>query len=116
MTVHWRGEYLTHHELTRPVARYEQLHDFARLKERITALWKSGCTSTTIAETLNAEGFHMPRGRHQQGEHQHTRKTVRKLIDCLIAATAIRTGVPVLHSDTDFDRLARHTSLRVEIS
>jgi len=81
MTIHWRGEYLTHHELTRPVARYEQLHDFARLKERITALWKSGCTTTTIAETLNAEGFHMPRGRHQQGEHQHTRKTVRKLID-----------------------------------
>ena len=43
-------------------------------------------------------------------------ETVRKLIDCLIAATAIRTGVSVLHADTDFDRLARHTSLRVDIS
>ena len=43
-------------------------------------------------------------------------ETVRKLIDCLITATAIRTGVAVLHADTDFDRLARLTSLRVDIS
>jgi predicted nucleic acid-binding protein len=39
--------------------------------------------------------------------------TVRKLIDCLIAATAIRASVPVLHADMDFDRLARHTPLRI---
>lgn len=41
-------------------------------------------------------------------------ETVRKLIDCLIAAVAIRADVPVLHSDADFDVLARWTSLRVE--
>lgn len=40
-------------------------------------------------------------------------KTVRKLIDCLIASVAIRAGAPVLHSDTDFDVLAHHTELRV---
>ena len=40
-------------------------------------------------------------------------ETVRKLIDCLIASTAIRTGVPVLHNDSDFDVLARHTELRI---
>ena len=43
----------------------------------------------------------------QQGE------TVRKLIDCLIASVAIRAGVPVLHTDTDFDLLARHSDLRI---
>ena len=43
----------------------------------------------------------------QQGE------TVRKLIDCLIASVAIRAGVPVLHNDTDFDLLARHSDLRI---
>lgn len=37
--------------------------------------------------------------------------TVRKLIDCLIAAVAIRHSVPVLHADADFDILARHTDL-----
>ena len=40
-------------------------------------------------------------------------ETVRKLIGCLIASVAIRAGAPVLHSDTDFDVLARHTELRV---
>ena len=40
--------------------------------------------------------------------------TVRKLIDCLIAAVAIRGNVPVLHSDADFDILAQHTDLQVD--
>ena len=41
-------------------------------------------------------------------------ETVRKLIDCLIAAVAIREGVMVLHNDRDFEVLARHTRLRTE--
>lgn len=40
-------------------------------------------------------------------------ETVRKLIDCLIAAVAVRADLPVLHADSDFDVLARHTSLRL---
>lgn len=39
-------------------------------------------------------------------------ETVRKLIDCLIAAVAIREGVPILHADVDYEVLARHTALR----
>ncbi len=38
--------------------------------------------------------------------------TVRKLIDCLIAAVAIQSDLPVLHVDTDFVALERHTPLR----
>jgi predicted nucleic acid-binding protein len=38
--------------------------------------------------------------------------TVRRLIDCLIAAVAIRAGVPLLHADRDFDEIARHCDLR----
>ncbi len=38
-------------------------------------------------------------------------ETVRKLIDCLIAAVAIRSNAPVLHADADFAALARHTPL-----
>jgi predicted nucleic acid-binding protein len=41
-------------------------------------------------------------------------ETVRKLIDCLIAALAIRTGLPVLHSDSDFEILGRHTSVQLD--
>ena len=39
--------------------------------------------------------------------------TVRKLIDCLIAAVAIRVTVPVLHRDADFYILAQHTTLQI---
>ncbi len=41
-------------------------------------------------------------------------ETVRRLIDCLISAHAIRADLPILHVDADFDVLARHTPLRVE--
>jgi len=40
-------------------------------------------------------------------------ETVRGLIDCLIAASAIAAAVPVLHANADFDALARHTALRI---
>ena len=40
-------------------------------------------------------------------------ETVRRLMDCLIAAVAIRFGAPVLHRDADFDVLARHTELEI---
>ena len=40
-------------------------------------------------------------------------ETVRKLIDCLIAAVAIRADAPIVHNDSDFDALARHTELRI---
>lgn len=40
-------------------------------------------------------------------------ETVRKLIDCLIAAVTIQAGAQIVQADTDFDALARHTALRV---
>ena len=41
-------------------------------------------------------------------------KTVRKLIDCLIAAVAMRASVPVLHMDHDFTAIASATDLRID--
>ncbi len=49
--------------------------------------------------------------------YRHCRRqgeTVRRLIDCLIGSVAIRAGTPILHNDTDFDVLARHTDLRID--
>jgi predicted nucleic acid-binding protein len=40
-------------------------------------------------------------------------ETVRKLIDCLIGAVAVRTDAEILHADADFSALARHTELRL---
>ena len=39
--------------------------------------------------------------------------TIRKTLDCLIAAPCVRTGAPLLHADEDFDRLATCTPLRI---
>jgi len=41
-------------------------------------------------------------------------ETVRALIHCLIAAITIRSGVSVLQSDADFERLARHTPVQLD--
>lgn len=48
--------------------------------------------------------------RHCRAEGQ----TIRKLIDCLIAAVAIRAGVAVLHRDADFTAIGASTELAVD--
>lgn len=40
-------------------------------------------------------------------------RTVRSMVDCLIAAVAVRHDVPVLARDRDFEALAEHTPLRL---
>jgi hypothetical protein len=59
----------------------------------------------TLADYEEAAGLY--RACRSAGE------TLRSMTDCLIAVPAIRAGVPVLHSDADFDKLARHTPLEV---
>ena len=39
--------------------------------------------------------------------------TIRKTLDCLIAAPCVRTGAPLLHADEDFNRLATCTPLQI---
>ncbi len=39
--------------------------------------------------------------------------TIRKTLDCLIAAPCVRERAPILHADDDFDRLASCTQLEV---
>jgi predicted nucleic acid-binding protein len=40
-------------------------------------------------------------------------KTVRKLLDCVIAAVALRTDATLVHRDIDFDVIAEFTPLDV---
>jgi predicted nucleic acid-binding protein len=39
--------------------------------------------------------------------------TIRRTVDCLIASVCIREGVPIMHNDGDFDRLAEHCALTI---
>jgi len=46
--------------------------------------------------------------------YRHARRsglTIRSGVDCLIAACAIRNGLPVLHRDRDYDALVRISTL-----
>ena len=63
--------------------------------------------ATLLATELvdHEEAAALLRSCRRQGE------TPRKLIDCLIAAIAIRSNVPILHADADFEVLSRHTAL-----
>lgn len=76
------------------------LRDLQRLFAR-TTLIRTQASDYDDAATLY-------RRCRRQGE------TIRKLLDCLIAAVAIRAGIPVLHNDRDFDALARHTELQID--
>ena len=38
--------------------------------------------------------------------------TIRKPVDCMIAAVALEHNVPLLHNDRDFDQIARHSKLK----
>ena len=40
-------------------------------------------------------------------------QTIRALTDCLIAAVALRVGLPVLQLDRDFEVISRHCELRI---
>lgn len=39
--------------------------------------------------------------------------TVRKTIDCLIAAVALENDIPLLHCDRDFDLIEKHHHLKI---
>ncbi|MFQ5544330.1 MAG: PIN domain nuclease [Nitrospiria bacterium] len=40
-------------------------------------------------------------------------KTIRKTVDCIIAAIAIENKLILLHNDRDFDQIARCTPLKI---
>jgi hypothetical protein len=77
----------------------KQLNDLRRLLARATLL---------ATEPIDyEEAASLYRVCRREGE------TVRKLIDCLIATVAIRSNVPILHNDGDFEVLGRHTALQI---
>jgi hypothetical protein len=70
----------------------------------------AGATLMTTASIDYEEAAALYRVCRRNGE------TPRKLIDCLIAAIAIRVDASVLHVDADFDVLSRHTPLKIDSS
>lgn len=74
VAIHWNGGFVSQHEVIRPVASYEQLSVYKELMVRVEELRRSDQTSVQIAEQLNSEGFHSPRGK------MFNAKTIRRLL------------------------------------
>jgi DNA invertase Pin-like site-specific DNA recombinase len=72
-TVTWAGGQQTHADLTRPVARIDQLSYYPALTQRIRELAGEGLGSAAIASQLAIEGFRTPHlhERFHDGEIQH---------------------------------------------
>jgi hypothetical protein len=60
VTIVWQGGWTSRHEVARAVLRYEQLHDYEQLRERLGQLRREGMSATTITARFNAEGFTPP--------------------------------------------------------
>ncbi len=69
-----------------------QEHEVARVEEAFAAVQ----VMPLVGEAVARQSAAMYRTLRSQGI------TVRKTIDCLIAAWCIRTGTPLLHADRDF--------------
>jgi hypothetical protein len=63
VSVEWVGGYASQHQLVRPVARYEQLHNYRELLARAVQLRDDGRTASEIAMQLNREGWRPPKRR-----------------------------------------------------
>jgi len=61
VSIRWAGGDQTGHALVRPVQRYQQMADYAKMLNRIDELRKAGRTLAGVAEQLNREGFHPPK-------------------------------------------------------
>ena len=77
-TVTWAGGHQTHADLSRPVARIDQLSYYPALTERIRALAGQGLGSAAIAGQLAAEGFRTPR-LHERFHDGEIQQLIRRL-------------------------------------
>jgi DNA invertase Pin-like site-specific DNA recombinase len=93
-TVTWAGGHRTATGLIRPVARYEQLSYYPRLRERTIELAESGHSARQIAGHLNDEGYRPPK----RAEH-FTEAMAQHLLRRLgrIKAQGISTRAPHEH-------------------
>lgn len=59
----WVGDFESRYQMHRSVQRYEQMHDYERLRARLLELRRGGETAGQIATQLNREGFRTARGK-----------------------------------------------------
>jgi DNA invertase Pin-like site-specific DNA recombinase len=91
VAITWMGGDITKHDTRRPVMKYDQLENFAQLRDAIASWREQGVTNAEIAERLNREGFRPPTRRASQ----FTRPLVAQLI-CRLGLAAPRASRDIL--------------------
>src|SRR5262249_1934720 len=61
VAIRWAGGFVSRHTLAGPVQGYDQLANYAQLRERIDELRAAGKSMAAVAECLNGEGFRPPK-------------------------------------------------------
>lgn len=79
--------------------------------EREAQLVEESLTAFPILRLATLDDF--ARAARLYREARRVGITIRKTLDCLIASLCVREGAPILHSDSDFDRLAACTQLEI---
>jgi hypothetical protein len=62
VTIRWSGGFESHHEIRRPVGKFEQLEAADEIRSRIIALKQQGYPHHAVARHLNDEHFHSASG------------------------------------------------------
>jgi DNA invertase Pin-like site-specific DNA recombinase len=75
VTIVWQGGWTSRHQVARAVWRYEQLHDYGRLRGRLVQMRRQGLSAAAIAARLHEEGFTPP---HRRGPY--TKAVVHQLL------------------------------------
>ena len=77
VSVHWVGGFVSHHQVQRPILKYDQLRDFELLLNRLRELRETNRTAAQIADQLNQDGFYSP------GKRPFNKAVVRQLLSRL---------------------------------
>jgi DNA invertase Pin-like site-specific DNA recombinase len=61
VAIHWKGGFVSRHEIRRALGRYDRLQGYEQLRRRLVELREAGYRAPEIAGRLNAEGFRTPK-------------------------------------------------------
>ena len=75
----------------------------------VSRLLARGVALPTLSPADHEQAAHLYRAARRSG------RTVRSLLDCLVAAVALRLDAPVLARDRDFEALAAVSPLRLAV-
>ena len=93
--IHWLGGHQTKTQINRPVARLDQMSHYPALMARVKVLQSQGHNAPTIAETLNAEGWHPPKRRETYNA---------QMVRSLLSRQGLGTGTRQQQHATDIKR------------